>query len=428
MRVVRFISLLFIICFFSCKSKKDIRLFTFQLSKSDYVEKINVQGTVQAVVNTPIMAPRSTFGQMTIIRLALDGSIVKKGDTLCVLTVPELVSRCRDIQISIETLEAELKKAEADNNLNIALLEAQLATNEAQMKISFLDSLKMKYATEVDKKLLELEMKKTLIERQKTERKLAATKMIGEKDIRLKKARIIQEKMSAQAYDDQITSMTLIAQRDGIVMRTESPRGMVSGPTGTGTFGGPMREGSVIFMGNTPVLQFPDLSRMQVSADVSEADFRKIEKGQKVYITIDAAEKLGTSGKINRKSLSTSITQRYSGSKVKSYEVIIDVDSCHSKIKPGLSANCEIILQEEKDTLFVPTLAIFERDSSKIVYVKSKKEFVPVNVKTGTSGSSFTIITSGLKGDETIALTEPPYSLIDYETTGKDTLSKFNQK
>ncbi|TFG40723.1 MAG: hypothetical protein E4H43_05295, partial [Bacteroidia bacterium] len=306
MRVVRFISLLYIIFLYSCTGKEDNSIFTFQLSKSDYVEKINVTGTVQAVVNTPVMAPRSTFGQMTIVRLTPDGSFVKKGDTLCVLTVPELVSRYREILISIETLGADLKKAEADNKLNIALLEAQLATNEARLKISSLDSLQMKFATEVKQKLLELEMKKAVIERQKTERKLVATKMIGETDIRTKKARIMQEKMTAQAYADQITSMTLIAQRDGIVMRTESPRMMISSTTGTGSFGGPVREGSVIFISSTPVLQFPDLSRMQVSADVAEAGFRKIEKGQKVFITVDAAEKLVTTGKINRKSLSSS--------------------------------------------------------------------------------------------------------------------------
>lgn len=425
--MVRFISLLFIICLFSCTGKKDNSIITFQLSKSDYIEKINVAGTVQAVVNTPVMPPRNQMGQMTIVRLVQDGAFVKQGDTLCVLSSPEVESRYREMLTSIETLEAELKKAEADIRLNTALLEAQLATSEAQLKISSLDSLQMKFATEVNQKLLELEMKRALIEKQKTERKLAATKTIGATDIRQKRARIMQEKMRAQTFADQISAMTIIAQRDGIVMRTESPRIMVSSSTGTGSFGGPVREGSVIFL-STPILQFPDLSRMQVSADVAEADFRKIEKGQKVFITVDAAEKLITTGKINRKSLSSSIAQRYSGSKVKSYEVIIDVDSCHSKTKPGLSANCEIILKEEKDTLFVPTLAIFERDSSKIVYVKGKKVFLPVKVETGTSGSSFTIITGGLKGDETIALTEPPNSLIVYETTGKDTIRKFNQK
>jgi HlyD family secretion protein len=427
MRVVRFISLIFLICLFSCTGGKDNSIITFQLGKSDYIERINLSGTVQAVINMPVMPPRNQIGQMTIVRLVQDGAFVKKGDTLCVLSSPEVESRYRELLTSIETLEAELKKAEADIRLNTALLKAQLATSEAQLKISSLDSLQMKYATEVNQRLLELEMKKALIEKQKTERKLAATKTIGETDIRSKRASIMQEKMRAQTFADQVSAMTVIAQRDGIVMRTESPRIMVSGSTGTGSFGGPVREGSVILL-VTPVLQFPDLSRMQISADVAEADFRKIEKGQKAFITVDAAEKLVTTGKINRKSLSSSMAQRYSGSKVKSYEVIIDVDSCHSKMKPGLSANCEIIIKEEKDTLFVPTLAIYERDSSKIVYVKKKKDFVPVKVETGTSGSSFTIITCGLKGDETIALTEPPNSLIVNDIKVKDAIRNLNNK
>jgi HlyD family secretion protein len=328
---------------------------------------------------------------------------------------------------SIEQLEAELKKSEADNQLNIALLEAQLLTSEAQLKISYLDSLQMKYSQEARKKILALEMERATIEKQKTERKLAATRKIAESDIRQKKLRIMQEKAKAQSSADQINSLILIAQRDGMVQREEARKMMLMSSRGSGTFGGPIVEGTVL-MFPSPVLQFPDLSRMQISADASEAVFKKIEKGQRVIITVDASGKLQTTGRINRKSLASSNVQRYSVSKVRSYEVIVDVDSCHSKMKPGLSASCEVFLREEKDTLFVPSLSIFERDSVKVVYVKDRKEFIPVEVGTGTSGSSYTIIKAGLKGDEIIALTEPPLSLITDETVRTDTTKNHNHK
>jgi HlyD family secretion protein len=415
MKVILYVCLLFTFLFLSCSGKKNDGVITFKLSKSDYIEKISVAGTVQAVVNFPVMPPSMMMGQMTIVRLSEDGSFVKKGDTICVLTVPELESMYHQILNSNDTLEADLKKTEADNRLNIALLEAQLATSEAQLKISSLDSSRMKFAPDVTRKLLELEMRQALIEKQKIEKKLAASKMIGESDIRQMNARIIGEKARTQSMADQVNSLTIIAQRDGIVMRTESPTFTFIGPHGIGKLGGPIREGSVLLF-DSPVLQFPDLSRMQVSAEVLEADFKKIDKGQKVFITIDAAKKLVTTGKINRKSLMGHTAQNYSDSKVKFYEVIIDIDSCHSKMKPGLSADCEITLKEARDTLVVPTLAIFERDSTKVVYVRMKKKFIPVKVETGLSGSSHTIITGGLKGDEIIALSEPPNSLI---ATGK---------
>jgi HlyD family secretion protein len=425
MKVVFFVSLYLAFFLLSCSGKKDNSVITYQLSKSDYVERITVPGTVQAVVNTPVMPPR--IGQMTVARLAQDGAYVKKGDTICVLSAPELVSNYQEKLTSTEQLEAELKKTEADNQLNIALLEAQLLTSEAQLKISYLDSLQMKYTPEARKKILALEMEKATIEKQKTERKLAAARKIAESDIRQKKLRIMQQKAEAQRFADQINSLTMIAQRDGMVQRAEAPKIMLMSSRGSGTFGGPINEGSVL-MFPSPVLQFPDLSLMQISADVAEAAFKKIEKGQRVIITVDAADKLETTGRINRKSLARSNAQRYSGSKVRTYEVIVDVDSCHSKMKPGLSASCEIFLKEEKDTLFVPSLSIFDRDSIRVVYVKSKKKFIPVEVETGTSGSSYTIITGGLNGDEIIALTEPPLSLIRNEKTKTDTTKNINNR
>lgn len=403
--------LLFLILLFSCSGNKNDRLITFQLSKADFSEKILIPGTVQAVVNFPVTPPPSMYGQMTIMRLAADGATVKKGDTICILSAPGLESMYEQTRNSLDSLEASLKKTEADNRLNIALLEAQLATNEAQLKISSIDSLHLKYASDLQRQLLVLEIKKALIEKEKTRKKLAATKIIGENDIKQINSRIIQQKSKLQSMTDQVNSLTIIAQRDGIIMRTESPVFSIMGSQGNGTIGGPMKEGSVLFM-NNPVLQFPDLSKMQISAEVAEADFKKIEKDQPVTIIVDAAEKLITTGRINRKNLIGRNAQIYSDSKVKFYEIIIDVDSCHTKMKPGLSAVCEITISEAKDTLFVPTLAVFERDSAKVVYVKKKESFIPVKVKTGISGNSYTIISEGLTGNEIIAISEPPNSLI----------------
>jgi hypothetical protein len=67
----------------------------------------------------------------------------------------------------------------------------------------------------------------------------------------------------------------------------------------------------------------------------------------------------------------------------------------------------------------VPTLSIFEKDSSRVVYVMKKQNYIPVRVQTGLSGNSYTIITDGLRGDEIIALSEPPNRLILPETGNK---------
>ena len=136
-----------------------------------------------------------------------------------------------------------------------------------------------------------------------------------------------------------------------------------------------------------------------------------------VLIRVEASTNLNTTGKIKRKALAGKNTKEKTA--IKTYEVIISVDSCHSRMKPGLSATCRIIIDQVKDTIIVPAAAIFARDSLKIVYVAEGEKFIPVTVETGLSNSSKSIISKGLAGNETIALIEPPHNLIRKEVKSK---------
>ncbi|MDD4646401.1 MAG: efflux RND transporter periplasmic adaptor subunit, partial [Bacteroidales bacterium] len=93
--------------------------------------------------------------------------------------------------------------------------------------------------------------------------------------------------------------------------------------------------------------------------------------------------------------------------------VIVSVDSCHLRMTPGLSAGCEILIKQVQDTVVIPTLAIYVRDSLKTVYVYNGVDFKPVSIETGLSNSSETIVTKGLTGTETVALMEPPHNFIE---------------
>jgi hypothetical protein len=167
-----------------------------------------------------------------------------------------------------------------------------------------------------------------------------------------------------------------------------------------------------------PIFQIPDMSKMQVSVEVPEADYKRINNDQKVEIKITSVDGLKTTGKVVRKSLATKNKDQKSA--IKTYEVIVSIDSCDSKMSPGLGASCSIIINNVKDTLVVPSAAIFTKDSSKIVYVSKDKKFIPVQIETSLTNSSESIVSKGLKGDEIIALMEPPYFLISHEANSKN--------
>jgi multidrug efflux pump subunit AcrA (membrane-fusion protein) len=271
-----------------------------------------------------------------------------------------------------------------------------------------LDSIKIKFATPVKQHLLALEMEKATIEKKKLQKKLAAQQIIDNSEINSINSRIVMQKSQMQVFENQIKSLTMTAPCDGVVIHCESPVINIMG-NGVGTLGGKIEEKSSVWS-NMPLLQFPDMKEMQVSVDVPESDYKRILEGQKTFITVEAATNLHTTGKIKRKSLAgKSISEN---SKVKTYEIIISIDSCHDKIKPGLSAAAQIIVDDVKDTIIVPASAIFTHDSTKIVYVADNGKFIQNTVETGLANSSSVIISKGLKGNETIALTEPPHFMI----------------
>jgi HlyD family secretion protein len=407
---------LYIIFLSGCKQEK-VNIVTYDLKLSDYLETIEARGTIEAVNNFTLVAPNTNYTNLLAIsHLAEDGAHVKKGDTICIFDVPELTNTVENYKTALEKMEGDMKKLEADNAMQLALLKAQVETNKARMAISMLDSIQVQFVPQVKQRLLALEMEKTNIEKKRLEKKFAAQKRIDNSELIQMRSRIMMQKNRIQIAQNQVNSLKLVAPVDGIVIHVENYR--YEG--GTFVFG-KIEEG-VSTLSGMSVLQIPEMKEMQISLEVPESDYKRIENGQKVLIRVEAAGNLNTTGKIKRKTLAGKNPRELTT--IKTYVVIISVDSCHSRLQPGLSAGCSIIVHEVNDTIVVPAAAIFTRDSAKVVYVADGEKFKPVIVETGFSNSSKSIISKGLTGNETIALMVPPDKLITRkEKIIKDTIN-----
>ena len=96
-----------------------------------------------------------------------------------------------------------------------------------------------------------------------------------------------------------------------------------------------------------------DITKMQVEANVDEADIGGVEVGQRVSFTVDAYPQEEFSGRVRQVRLSATTE-----SNVVTYTVIIDADNPEQKLKPGLTATITIFTQELKGTNTVPASAI----------------------------------------------------------------------
>lgn len=401
-----------LILFQSCAPKKP-NLVTCDLKKTDYTDVIHASGSIQAVNSTNLMAPRNYYGSLKVARAVPQGSHVEAGDTVCVLECAPMMQMLDQELRNLESLKADFKKLEADNALNRAMLDARMKENKAGMAISQLDSVQILFAPPLKQKLMALELEKSHILEKKLQKKDEAEKKIDETEIRQLNSRIIQAENRVKMMQEQVGGLSVVAPKSGVVTKSDG-YSMVYMMSMDGTIvemGGYPKPGSQIFP-EMPLMSLPELDEMQVSVEVREGDFKRIEKGQSVEIVVDAAGSLRTTGSVKRKSMAGKIDY-YTDSRVKWYEVIVSVDSCHNRLQPGLSARCDIFVNRIRDTIVVPTLAIFQRDSMKVVYVADGDKFRPVPVETGFTNSSQTIITKGLTGTETISLMEPPQNFIE---------------
>lgn len=103
-----------------------------------------------------------------------------------------------------------------------------------------------------------------------------------------------------------------------------------------------------------------DLTKMQVSADVSESDIGMCKVGQAVHFSVDAYPEQSFRGTISQIRLNATVNQN-----VVTYPVIIDVPNPDLALRPNMTANVTIDVAVAKDVLRVPNAALRWRPEEK---------------------------------------------------------------
>lgn len=96
-----------------------------------------------------------------------------------------------------------------------------------------------------------------------------------------------------------------------------------------------------------------DLTKMQVIANIDQADIGLVENAKSVNFTVDAFPGKDFGGKIEQMRLNPQNVQN-----VVTYNVVIDVDNPEQKLKPGMTANLTVTIDERNNVLKVPNAAL----------------------------------------------------------------------
>jgi len=121
---------------------------------------------------------------------------------------------------------------------------------------------------------------------------------------------------------------------------------------------------------NTPTLFTiaRDLTRMQVEANIDEADIGQVKEGQRVIFTVDAFPDDEFTGTVSQIRLSPQVA-----SNVVTYVVIIEAPNPELKLMPGMTASITVYTQHEEDIVTIPAKATRFRPDRELMqdYFKS---------------------------------------------------------
>lgn len=353
--------------FFGKSKMGGIRLETAQVERGTIANSVTATGTVEPVTEVDVGTQVSGI----IDKLYVDyNDVVKAGQLIA--------------EMDKVNLQAELKSA-----------EAQLASSKTEFEYQ--------------------------------QKNYARSKVLHEKqlvsDTDYETATYNYEKAKA-AYEQSQASMVKVRRNLEYATITSPIDGVVINKV--------VEEGQTVAAGfETPTLFTiaADLTKMQVIADVDEADIGNVKEGQRVQFTVDAYPNDTFEGVVQQVRLGesddSSSSTSTSSSSVVTYEVVITADNPDLKLKPRLTANVTIFTMEEENILLVPnkalrfipepklmeTLGLQVNDNSanikngeKFVWVKEDNVLVTKAVTVGVSNNNYTEVLNGLNEGEVVAV------------------------
>lgn len=363
---------------------------------------------------------------------------MKKGKVITGITLAVALSVCgyffsgASPQKSIGWETARVAKSTISNMVTATGTVEPITQVEVGTQVSgIINKIYVDYNSVVKKGELIAELEKTLLESEMTSKEADLQTSKTEFEYQQKnynRTKLLYEKqlISDVEYEtavyqyDKSKSTYEKNQADLIKVRTNLNYAMIYSPIDGIILSRAVEEGQTVAASfSTPTLFTiaKDLTKMQVVADVDEADIGQVENGQRVAFTVDAYPDDLFEGEVMQVRLEATTT-----SNVVTYEVVINAPNPELKLKPGLTANITIYTLERKGILTVPSKALrFVPDqqvsgeqaksgqddksklSQKSVWVKKGMIITENPVTVGITNGLMTEVTGGLaEGDEVV--------------------------
>lgn len=205
-------------------------------------------------------------------------------------------------------------------------------------------------------------------------------------------------------YKDQIAVSSMYAERPGLVVYGGSGRDYWNEE--------PIKEGATV-RERQAIITIPDTTKMAVLVNIHESDIKQVKVGQQAKVTVEAFANQKLTGEVTKVSVLPDSENRWRNPDIKVYETTVKIHGAHEWLKPGMSAETEILIDRLKDALYIPIQSVVPDGRDKVCFVLENGQPVKRVVETGPMTVEFIVITEGLQEGEEVLIRPPAGSRND---------------
>ncbi len=407
-------------------------IVTYPVRPATLTVTVNEKGSLESAKNEDVQ--NEVEGTTSIIFILPEGTRVKKGDKVCeldsatlkdthknqMITTAQAEASYQQARLTREVAEVAVKEYEEGTykqDLETILGEIALAESDVTRSRDRLDwSTKMHlkgYVSEAQKladksslqkaefSLEQAQTKKAVLlkyTRDKTLLELRSDVKKAESDELAKKSTWSLEKDKEDKLVRQIKNCLLLAPGDGLVVYANDPNRFGGQNSVQIEEGAQVRERQKIF-------SLPDITQMRVNTKVHESMVDRVTKGLRARVRVDAFAQDELTGTVQSVAPLPDANSFF-GSDIKVYTTQVAIENGPTGLRPGMTAQVEILISQLPNVLAVPVQAILEFKNKDYLYVRNPVGgFDRREVTLGISNDKLVEIKKGIQANEEVAMT-----------------------
>jgi multidrug efflux pump subunit AcrA (membrane-fusion protein) len=378
---------------------------TVLVSKGPFVDTLEIRGEIRPLKSIILSSPMQS-GELQILKLAKNGTMVKPGDMLVQFDPSTLQRTIQEKQSELKQADAEIEQAQAQTRIAseqnaTAVMKAGYDIERAKLDVGKGDTV-----SRIDNEQAKLAVVDAQQKQRELTEKVKSDGTSSDADVSAKRRKREKALFDLNRAQQGLQNLQLKAPAVGMVNILPNFR---SG----GPFGGQQefQEGDRAWPG-AAILELPDLSSVHLEARLDESDRGRLQPRQEATVRIEALP-----GKDFRASLdSISVLARVDFTSgwppAKNFDLNLVFLDADARMRPGMTAVARIATERVPDVILAPAEAIFQRDGAPVVYKLTGSMFVETPVTLRKRGKEQAIIDQGVSAGDRIATRRPAPEMI----------------